>query len=85
MEKIGIVTLLYNSEKVLEDFFNTLNIQTYKNFKLFVIDNQSPDNSLNKARELAKSVFFETHFIANSGNYGVAKGNNQGIFPFATP
>lgn len=79
MERIGIVTVLYNSEKVLEDFFNTLNIQTFKNFTLYVIDNLSPDNSLSKSRELAKKVFFKTHFIANPGNYGVAKGNNQGI------
>ena len=31
-KKIGIVTVLYNSEPVLEDFFRTLNEQTYKNF-----------------------------------------------------
>ena len=44
--KIGIVTVLYNSEKVLQDFFISLNTQTYKNFILYVIDNNSPDNSL---------------------------------------
>lgn len=78
-KKIGIVTVLYNSEKVLDDFFDSLKRQTYKNFILYVIDNLSPDNSLIKAKELAKSCAFETKFIANSENYGVAKGNNQGI------
>lgn len=78
-KKIGIVTVLYNSEKVLDDFFDSLKRQTYKNFILYVIDNLSPDKSLIKAKELAKSCAFETKFIANSGNYGVAKGNNQGI------
>ena len=77
--KIGIVTVLYKSETVLEDFFRTLNEQSYKNFILYVIDNKSPDNSLNKSKELAKSVWFETKFIENDDNYGVAKGNNQGI------
>jgi len=78
-EKIGIVTVLYKSETVLEDFFRTLNEQSYKNFILYVIDNKSPDNSLDKSKEFAKSAWFETKFIENDDNYGVAKGNNQGI------
>jgi GT2 family glycosyltransferase len=78
-EKIGIVTVLYKSETVLDDFFRTLNEQSYKNFILYVVDNKSPDNSLDKGKEFAKSVWFETKFIENDDNYGVAKGNNQGI------
>ncbi len=78
-KKIGIVTVLYNSEKVLDDFFDSLKRQTYRNFILYVVDNASPDNSLEKARKLAKDCAFETKFIANKENYGVAKGNNQGI------
>lgn len=77
--KIGIVTVLYNSEKVLQDFFISLNTQTYKNFILYVIDNNSPDNSLVCAQELAATSWFETKFIENKDNFGVAKGNNQGI------
>jgi len=78
-KKIGIVTVLYKSETVLEDFFRTLNEQSYRNFTLYVVDNKSPDNSLDKSKEFAKSVWFKTKFIENDDNYGVAKGNNQGI------
>jgi len=78
-KKIGIVTVLYNSESVLEDFFNTLNEQTYKNFVLYVIDNKSTDNSLALARSLSEKVFFKTVFFAEPKNWGVAKGNNIGI------
>ncbi|MDY5122301.1 MAG: glycosyltransferase family 2 protein [Treponema sp.] len=77
--KIGLVTVLYNGEKVVEDFFYSLNTQVYKNFVLYVIDNKSTDDCLNKSRLLSKNCFFETKFIPNDGNYGVAKGNNQGI------
>lgn len=77
--KIGIVTVLYNSEKVLDDFFETLKKQTYKNFTLYIVDNNSPDNSLSKAKQLADKAWFETKIIKNTENYGVAKGNNQGI------
>lgn len=78
--KIGIVTVLYNSATVLEDFFRTLDIQTYKNFILYIVDNKSPDTSLAVSKKLAKSVSFETKFIENDDNLGVAAGNNVGIY-----
>jgi len=77
--KIGIVTVLYNSEKVLDDFFESLATQSYKDFVLIVVNNNSPDKSLERTRELAKKADFETVIINNSDNYGVAKGNNLGI------
>lgn len=77
--KIGIVTVLYQSETVLPDFFDSLAKQTHKHFILYVIDNKSPDNSLNLARKLATEVSFQTEIIANDDNYGIAKGNNIGI------
>ena len=78
-KKIGIVTVLYNSETVLDDFFSTLALQSYKTFVLYIVDNKSPDNSLAKAKELASQNDFETVFIENPQNDGVAKGNNLGI------
>lgn len=77
--KIGIVTVLYNSASVLDEFFATLESQTYCNFILYVIDNHSPDDSLAKARALSVGVSFETVVIAEPENWGVAKGNNIGI------
>lgn len=44
--KIGIVTVLYKSANVLKEFFECLDAQTYKNFILYIIDNASPDNSV---------------------------------------
>lgn len=76
---IGIVTVLYNSENVLDDFFQTLDNQSYRDFVLYVIDNHSPDNSLERARKLAEMVHFRTEIIAEPENWGVAKGNNIGI------
>ncbi|PJJ67800.1 glycosyltransferase family 2 protein [Chryseobacterium geocarposphaerae] len=78
-EKIGIVTVLYNSESVLEEFFETLSKQDYINFVLYVVDNLSPDSSLSLSIKLASKYQFETVIIKNEANYGVAKGNNIGI------
>lgn len=78
-KKIGLVTVLYNSEKVLDDFFDSLKRQTYKNFILYIVDNKSPDNSLTVAKELASKNNYKTVIVENDDNYGVAQGNNQGI------
>lgn len=76
---IGIVTVLYNSASVLEDFFISLEQQTYKDFCLYIIDNASSDRSVEVAHEKAGRVSFRCYFIENKQNCGVAKGNNQGI------
>lgn len=81
MSSIGIVTVLYNSESVLEDYFKSLSEQTFKNFTLYVVDNLSPDDSLNRTYYLTEIYkdSFKTVVIENSQNDGVAKGNNIGI------
>lgn len=77
--KIGIVTVLYNSEPVLEDFFRTLNEQTYKDFILYLVDNASKDDSVSKGQKYVKSVSFECKWLLQKENLGVAEGNNIGI------
>lgn len=81
MAKIGIVTVLYKSASVLEAYFKSLSEQTYKDFELFVIDNKSPDSSLQLSMNLAVQYqyAYNTHIIKNQDNYGVANGNNIGV------
>lgn len=74
--KIGIVTVTYNSAKVLPDFLPCILSQTHSNFLLFAIDNASTDASLQLLRK-CKDPRLE--IIANPDNRGVAEGNNQGI------
>lgn len=76
---IGIVTVLFNSEAVLRDFFSSLKRQSFQNFTLYVIDNKSPDNALSLTQQLLKECSFQTIVIENDENYGIAKGNNIGI------
>ena len=76
---IGIVTVLYNSEAVLPDFFCSLEEQSYRDFQLYVIDNKSNDNSLDVTQGLANQVSFRCVILPQTENWGVAKGNNIGI------
>jgi len=75
--KIGLVTITLNSENVITGFINSVNNQDYSNCRLYVIDNNSTDNTLQKINELANKD--KIVIIKNNFNNGVAAGNNQGI------
>jgi GT2 family glycosyltransferase len=76
---MALVTVLYNCEKHLPLFFESLAAQTDRDFVVVVIDNASADASLGRARELAAAHDVSCEFVANDGNAGIAAGNNQGI------
>ncbi|MCS6113303.1 glycosyltransferase family 2 protein [Shewanella baltica] len=79
-KKLGLVTVLYNTPEVLDDFYLSLSLQKYKNFILYVVDNSSNSESIQKAQLLAKEFNIDCVFIDNHGdNVGVAAANNQGI------
>lgn len=73
---MGVVTVTYNSDDVLDDFLDSLAKQTFDNFLLFAVDNASSDKTLER---LASWTDQRIRIIANSDNRGVAEGNNQGI------
>ena len=82
MEKIGLVTITYNSADVIRGFLDSILKQKFfKNFEIFIIDNDSQDDT--------EKVVFQyeddrINFIKNSENVGVAKANNQGIKRYFT-
>lgn len=76
--KIGIVTVFYNAVDILEDFFYSLSIQTYKNFILIAIDNESADKSVINAKHLAEKYHIDMLLIESGGNMGVAYGDAFG-------
>jgi GT2 family glycosyltransferase len=72
--KIGVVTVLYGSASVLEDFFASIERQTYTNFVVYCVDNGSTDNSVAQCRAHGERYVV----IENGSNLGVAAGNNVG-------
>lgn len=73
---IGVVTVTFNSAGVLRDFFDSINAQSFQDFRLYLIDNKSRDTSADDAESLAEC---NTVVVRNLDNLGVAEGNNQGI------
>lgn len=79
-KKIGLVTVLFNSDDVLEGFFRSLSIQKFQDFSLYIIDNSPSESSTLLLSELAEKYSIKSLFhVKNSKNNGIAAGNNQGI------
>ena len=76
---IGVVTVLYNSDEVLEDFFSSLAVQEGIRYRLYVIDNGTTDSGTRLSEAQAARHGIDAVCIFNNANLGVAKGNNQGI------
>jgi len=80
MIKLGLVTVLFNAEDVLEDFFKGISIQSFKNYILYFIDNAPSQKTDELIADLNKRYPITDYVqIKNPENYGVAKANNQGI------
>ncbi len=75
-DRMGIVTVTYNSANVLPAFLHSVMAQTHDQFILFAVDNASKDNTLELLRARNDP---RLQIIANPDNRGVAAGNNQGI------
>jgi GT2 family glycosyltransferase len=80
MPKIGLVTVLYNSDEVLEGFFRSLSAQNFKDYHLYLIDN-SPNDKTDVLISILTQQYPVTSYthLKNPENAGVAKANNQGI------
>jgi hypothetical protein len=74
--KIGIVTVTYNSEKVLDQFLQSLTAQTYDKFVLYAVDNASRDATAARLKAWGDP---RLRLIENTVNVGIAEGDNQGI------
>ena len=80
MPRLGLVTILYKSDDVLEDFFRSLSLQTYRDFTLYMVDNSaSPETDSVISACLKKYSIPQFEYIDSKANIGVAAGNNIGI------
>lgn len=80
MKKIGLVTVLFNSDDVLEGFIKSISLQTFKNYVLYIIDNSPSIESTKLLNDLLVKYKIESFkYLVNENNVGVAKANNQGI------
>ncbi|MDD4409348.1 MAG: glycosyltransferase family 2 protein [Candidatus Pacebacteria bacterium] len=74
---ISIITVNYNGKRWLKRFFDSFLNQTYDNFELIFVDNDSTDDSV----DFIKEKYFDNRVkvIKSEKNLGFAGGNNLGI------
>lgn len=79
MIDLSIIIVNFNTRKLVLDCFDSIkNEGSGISFEVIVVDNDSKDGSVEAFRKLEKENK-NFHLIANDGNYGYAKANNQGI------
>jgi len=67
--KIGVVTVTYNSGKVLVQFLQSLTTQAYTNFIVYAVDNASQDDSIARMQAWNDE---RLRVIRNEVNVGIA-------------
>lgn len=72
--KTAIVILNWNGAKLLPQFLPSV-IKYSNDSEIYIIDNSSTDNSI----KLLEAEFPSVKIIQNKGNYGFAKGYNEGL------
>lgn len=80
MAKIGLVTVLFKSDNVLEGFYKSIAAQTHKDYILYLVDNSANDITDQVIQQCEHQYpVTATKHIKTGGNVGVAEGNNIGI------
>lgn len=74
MDKIAVVILNWNGEKLLEQFLPSV-VQFSPEATIYIADNASTDNSIS----FIKSNFPEVKIVPNDYNYGFAQGYNEAL------
>ena len=79
--KVTIVIPNYNGKHFMEPCLSSLSEQTYKNFRILVVDNASSDGSI----EYMEENYPDIELIKLQKNYGFSKAVNIGIQHSRTP
>jgi len=75
--KIWLITVTYNSKIFLKNLFKSIKDQSFPNFTWYIIDNNSPDDTLKYIKSLDSWIAIK--IIENQQNTGFAKATNQWI------
>lgn len=81
--KVSIIIPIYNVEKYIERCINSVLNQTYRNLELILINDCTPDQSMEIAQRIInnseKSKDLEVKYISHTANKGIAATRNTGM------
>ena len=76
---VGVVTVLFGGDEVVDGFFAGLAAQRGVRFRVYVVDNNPTPAMSEHCRELAAGHGITVDCVFPGANVGVARGNNLGI------
>lgn len=81
--KVSIIIPIYNVEKYIARCINSVLNQTYRNLEIILIDDCTPDRSMEIAKQIVensnKAKDLEIKYISHPQNKGIAATRNTGI------
>jgi len=80
---VSVICLSFKHANFVERSLRSVAAQTYPDFEIIFIDNNSPDNSFEKGLETLKKLGVNYYAYKTDINYGIAGGFNYGVKNFA--
>lgn len=77
--RVGIIIVSYNQKKYLRLLFETIASQSFNNYQIYFVDNNSIDDSVDHARSIATEFGLNVLFFLLNKNTGYTGGNNYGV------
>ncbi|CAM3129872.1 glycosyltransferase family 2 protein [Sporolactobacillus spathodeae] len=79
--EVAVILVNWNNHKDTVECLDSFSDLSYKNFKVYLVDNKSTDNSVNLINEhiASKKYTFTIDFIMTEKNLGFAGGNNVAL------
>lgn len=77
--KITVVIPCYNAENYIVKCFDKLNVQTYRDFDVVIVDDCSTDKSYEKILSVKDNYDFNVSVVKNEKNSGPAISRNVGV------
>ena len=77
--QVDIIIPVYNSQKYINKTIKSVFKQTYKNWKLIIIDDASTDGTIKIVEEICKKVKKKIIILKNNVNRGQAFSRNRGL------
>lgn len=77
--KVSIIIPIYKVEKYIEECLKSVLIQDYDNLEILLIDDDSPDKSIEICKNILKAYDRDAIFVTQNKNYGLSVARNTGI------
>ena len=78
-KNITVVICLYNAENYIKETLESIKNQSFKDFKILIIDDKSKDNSLNVCKNYLEKNFTDFRVIELEENRGTAYARNLAL------